>query len=242
MIPKIIHYSWISNDEYPPLIQKCMNSWEDKLKDYQFINWNTNTFDFSSSQFLSEAYAAKNYGFCSDYLRIYALYNYGGIWLDTDVEVVKSFDDFLHLPYFFSHEPFYGYLNYFDMQIEAAVMGSEKGNPIYSCALNWYNSRTYNSIKDDISSYTCPIILRDCIKYLYDKRKYVHLFNIDDFKLDKTYINIFVNTFFSPLYYNFDKSLLYDDSKDFTYAIHYFNGGWITEEFENQNKIKHEQI
>ena len=109
MIPKIIHYSWISGDPYPEKIQRCIDSWKEKLPDYQFINWNRDTFDFNSCRWLKEAYEDQNYAYCSDYLRIYAVYNYGGIWLDTDVEVLRSFNDLLDLPYFFGVEVFSGY-------------------------------------------------------------------------------------------------------------------------------------
>jgi mannosyltransferase OCH1-like enzyme len=136
MIPKIIHYSWISNDPYPEKIQKCIDSWKEKLPDYQFINWNRDTFDFDSVQWLREAYEDKNWAYCADFLRIQALYHYGGIWLDTDVEVIKSFNDLLDLPYFLGVEPFFGEKKFNELGIEAAVMGTEKHSPIFSCVLN----------------------------------------------------------------------------------------------------------
>lgn len=234
MIPKIIHYSWISGDEYPPQIQACIDTWGDKLKGYQFINWNRDTFDFSSSRFLTEAYADKNYAFCSDFLRIYALYNYGGIWLDTDVHVIKPYDDFLHLPYFFCHEPFFGYLNFSDIVIEAATMGAEKGHPIFSCALQWYNTHFYNSIIDNIPEFTCPKVLRGCINYLYEMKNYHYLINIDDFNTDETHINVFSNIFFSPRIYDYNKNLLIDNTQEKTYSVHCFNGAWVTENFKQQ--------
>ena len=140
MIPKIIHYSWISGDPYPEKIQKCIDTWKEKLPDYQFINWNRDTFDFDSCRWLKEAYEEQNYAYCSDYLRIYAVYNYGGIWLDTDVEVLRSFNDLLDLPYFFGVEVFLGYKKYTEMNIEAAAFGAEKGNPLLSVVLKWYES------------------------------------------------------------------------------------------------------
>ena len=238
MIPKIIHYSWISGDEYPPQIQACIDTWGDKLKGYQFINWNRNTFDFSFSRFLSEAYADKNYAFCSDFLRVYALYNYGGIWLDTDVSVIKPFDDFLQLPYFFCHEPFSGFRKFSDIIIEAATMGAEKGHPIFSCALQWYKTHSYNSLVDNIHEFTCPNVLRSCINHLYDMSNYHYISDIDSFNTDETHINVFSYIFFSPRVYNYNKELLFDYTQEKTYSVHCFNGGWLTEKFKEERFSK----
>ncbi len=78
MIPKIIHYCWFSGDEYPPLIKKCIKSWKKKLPDYEIKLWDANSFDFDSVPYVKDALAHKKYAFVSDYIRLYALYNYGG--------------------------------------------------------------------------------------------------------------------------------------------------------------------
>src|SRR5690606_40794226 len=100
MIPKKIHFCWLSGDEYPDLIKKCVNTWKEKLPDYEFILWDTNRFDLDSNIWVKQAFETKKYAFAADYIRLYAVYNYGGIYLDTDVEVIKSFEDLLDLPYF----------------------------------------------------------------------------------------------------------------------------------------------
>ena len=97
MIPKIIHYCWLSNDPIPSNIQHYMDSWKKYLPDYEFIHWNFDKFDKSSSRWVSEAFDNKKYAFAADYIRLYALYHYGGIYLDMDVEVLKSFNPFLSL-------------------------------------------------------------------------------------------------------------------------------------------------
>jgi len=118
MIPKIIHFCWLSNDEYPKKIKKCVASWRKKLPDYEFILWDTNKFDINSTLWTKQAYETKKYAFAADYIRLHAIYTYGGIYLDTDVEVLKRFDNLLNLPYFIGSQH--------DHLMEAAVIGAEK--------------------------------------------------------------------------------------------------------------------
>lgn len=99
MIPKIIHLCWLSGDPYPPKIQKCLESWKKFLPEYEVMLWDGNRFDLNSSSWVAQAFA-KKYAFAADYIRMYALYHYGGIYLDSDVEVLKSFDELLTLPLF----------------------------------------------------------------------------------------------------------------------------------------------
>ena len=119
MIPKVIHFCWLSGDPYPPLIAKCIESWKINLPDYQIILWDTKKIDVTSNVWLEQAYKCRKYAFAADYIRFYALYNYGGIYLDADVEVIKSFDDLLSLQQFIGEDA--------SGDIEAAVMGAEKG-------------------------------------------------------------------------------------------------------------------
>lgn len=94
MIPKIVHYIWFGDNPLPPKIKKCIDSWKVYLKDYEFMLWNEETFPINQAcQFVQEAYAKKQFAFVSDYVRFYALSKYGGIYLDTDVEFIKSLDE-----------------------------------------------------------------------------------------------------------------------------------------------------
>ncbi len=83
-IPKIIHYCWFGKGEKSDLAKKCISGWRDLLKDYQIIEWNEDNFDINANLYVKEAYENKKYAFVSDYVRLYALLNYGGIYLDTD--------------------------------------------------------------------------------------------------------------------------------------------------------------
>lgn len=96
MIPKIIHYCWFGKGEKPKKIQKCINTWKEKCPDYQIIEWNESNFDVNKLRYTKEAYEAKKYAFVSDVARVKVLYEYGGIYLDTDVIVYKSFDAVLN--------------------------------------------------------------------------------------------------------------------------------------------------
>src|SRR5690606_4052586 len=93
MIPKIIHYCWLSSDAFPPLVEQCLASWEENLKGYELHRWNME--NAPAVPWVHEAYKEKKYAFAADYIRFYALYQMGGIYLDADVEVFKSFDALL---------------------------------------------------------------------------------------------------------------------------------------------------
>lgn len=130
-IPKIIHYCWFGRGVKKELILKCIESWKHYLPDYHFIEWNEDNFDVNSNKYISEAYENKKWAFVSDYVRIWAVYNYGGIYLDTDVEVKKSLDIFLE------HKAFTGFESWeFPF---TATFGAEKGHPWLKTILDYYD-------------------------------------------------------------------------------------------------------
>lgn len=95
MIPKVIHYCWFGRNPLPPLAEKCIASWRKFLPDYEIKEWNEDNFDVNIIPYTAEAYAAKKYAFVSDYTRFWILYHHGGVYFDTDVEVIKSMDDII---------------------------------------------------------------------------------------------------------------------------------------------------
>ena len=95
MIPKIIHYTWLSGDPYPAKIKSCIDSWSRILPDYELKLWDMESIKNIDSVFLKEALAAHKWAYAADFVRLYAIYNEGGIYLDTDVKVFKSFDPLL---------------------------------------------------------------------------------------------------------------------------------------------------
>lgn len=132
MIPKIIHYCWLSDDEKPDIIKKCMKSW-DILKEhgFSFMLWDKSRFDVNSTVYTMSCWRNRLYAFICDYVRLKALYEYGGIYMDCDVEVIKPFDDFiLNNEYFITNGKFDG--------INATTMACEKNNGLFKTAKKYY--------------------------------------------------------------------------------------------------------
>lgn len=136
MIPRIIHYCWLSDDPVPPRLQAYMDTWRRILPGYEIRLWNFDRFPRGKSAWVDEAFDHRKYAFAADYIRAYALYHHGGIYLDSDVEVLKSFDDLLSLPYFMCRETG-------SRCVEAAVMGAEAGHPLYKALLERYDKRHF---------------------------------------------------------------------------------------------------
>lgn len=95
MIPKVIHYCWFGKNEKPELIKKCIESWKEYCPDYEIIEWNESNFDVNCIPYVQDAYAAKKWAFVSDYARLFVVYHYGGIYLDTDVLLHRNLDELL---------------------------------------------------------------------------------------------------------------------------------------------------
>lgn len=102
MIPKIIHYCWLGDSEFPELVKKCIQSWKKKMPDWEFILWDKNCLKDLNSDWVNEAYSTKKYAFAADYIRLYAVNKFGGFYLDSDVEVLKNFAPLLDSPYIFA--------------------------------------------------------------------------------------------------------------------------------------------
>ncbi|MDR1760462.1 MAG: glycosyl transferase [Fibrobacter sp.] len=163
-IPKIIHYCWLSGNEMPENIVECIDSWKEKMPEYELVLWNKNKFDITSVPFVEEACKAKKWAFAADYIRMYAIYTEGGIYLDTDVYVKKSFNDFLDNGFFTAveyHEKQAkngihllnedGSLKDKNndeiltngIQLQAAVMGGVKGHPFLKSCMDWYHNKHF---------------------------------------------------------------------------------------------------
>ena len=96
MIPKVIHYCWFGGNSLPEEAKRCIESWKKYCPDYKIIEWNENNYDVNSNEYMKAAYKEKKWAFVSDYARIDVVYKYGGIYMDTDVELVKELDSFLN--------------------------------------------------------------------------------------------------------------------------------------------------
>jgi len=200
MIPKIIHYCWLSNDSFPEDIQKCMISWKEKLQDYEFILWNFERFDINSSLWVEEAFNAKKYAFAADFIRLYAVYNYGGIYLDSDIEIKKTFDDLLDAEYMFAFE------SNENKAIEMACFGAVKGLPIIGKIMEYYNDRHFIKADGSYDMIPLPWIVRDILAHSF-------LSN---------YPTIYTDDYFTAKCH---KTGMVNVSKN-TYAVHHFAMSW----------------
>ena len=104
MIPKKIHYCWFGRGPMPELALKCIESWHRLMPDYEYKLWNEDNFDVHCNPYVEEAYAARKFAFVTDYVRLHALESEGGVYMDTDVEALKPYDDLLHLDGFIGYE------------------------------------------------------------------------------------------------------------------------------------------
>lgn len=156
-IPKIIHYCWFSGDKYPPLINRCIKSWKKYLPDYEFHLWDANSFDFNSVPFVKEAYENRQWAFVSDYIRLYALYNFGGVYLDSDVKVHGRFDEWHNLKFFTGIEIRPPKLDQY--WIEAAIMGSEPGNLMIKEAMDSYLTQKFSE-RQQAPNVITPIFIK----------------------------------------------------------------------------------
>ena len=217
MIPKIIHLCWLSGDAYPAKIAKCIASWKKFLPDYEIMLWDTNRFDLSSSQWVREAFEHKKYAFAADYIRFYALYHYGGVYLDSDVEVLRSFNDLLDLPYFVGAEK--------AQTPEAAIMGAEKECDWIKQCLDYYDGRPFVKADGCLDIRKLPEIMVEQI----EKLKPLRVLSIADSQqirqLDmQQEVLEFNDAFFSPKVF---------DSREveitpYTYAIHHYQNSWFS--------------
>ena len=217
MIPKIIHLCWLSGDPYPRKIQKCLDSWDKYLKDYEIVLWDTNRFDLKSSIWVKQAFENRKYAFAADYIRFYALFHFGGIYLDSDVEVLKDFDDLLDLPYFIGAEK--------AQTPEAAVIGAEKGCDWIKQCLDYYNNRSFINENGEFDIRKLPEIMVEQIKQLKPIRVLSLQESKDIRKMDmQREVLEFNDAFFSPKVF---------DSREveitpYTYVIHHYQNSWFS--------------
>ena len=209
MIPKIIHYCWLSNDPVPEKLQKCMNSWKEKLQGYEFILWNFERFDINSSLWVKQAFEAKKYASAADFIRLYAVYNYGGIYLDMDIEVIKPFDDLLDSEYMIAYE------DNESKYIEAGCFGAIKGTQYIKSCLEYFKDREFNE-ETIVNGYTLPKIMKE----VYSK--------------DSIDISFYSQDYFTAKSFITGKIIITEN----THSIHHFDGSWLSEKDRFYNKIR----
>ena len=209
MIPKKIHYCWFGGNPLPETAKKYMNTWKRYCPDYEIIEWNEKNFDITQNQYCLEAYKAKKWAFVSDYARLKVLYEYGGIYMDTDVEVVKPFDDLLKYNLFVGLEA--------EDRIQTGIFGAEIKNEFIKILLNDYQNRHFICGKNKYDLSTNVQFITQKLKDNYN----IQLNNI---------YQIFGNNYvLLPFDYLCCKNYLTGKiciTKN-SYTIHHFDGSWL---------------
>lgn len=214
-IPKVIHYCWFGKGKLPDRYREWMSSWKKFCPDYEVVEWNESNYDVHKNRYMSEAYEAKKWGFVSDYARLDIIYTYGGIYLDTDVEVIRSFDGLLHQKAFAGLQ--------FDGRVALGLgFGSVPGNDIIRVLRDDYNAHSFIKQDGSFNLTTCPTyqtaILR---KYGLQLR--------DEFQLRGEVqclkdINIYPPVFFTPMTIYARKIVR---NQKFSFSIHHYDGSWV---------------
>ncbi len=216
MIPKIIHYCWFGGNPLPQDAQQFIKSWKKHLPDYKIIEWNEENFDINCNQYCKEAYEAKKYAFVSDLARLHALCNYGGIYFDTDVEVLKSLDDLL------IHKAFGGFENI--NSIGTAVIGCEKGFNLFEEFLDVYKDKKFLN-DDGTYDNTANVVY---LTQICEKNG----FKANNQKQNVNGFMIYPKEYFSPKDYDVDKIITTPNS----YTIHHFAYSWFSKEEAKRHK------
>jgi len=211
MIPKILHWCWFSK-EIPTEVQNYVNGWKKLMPDYKIICWNTDNFDINSVKWVQQAVEHKKWAFAADYIRLWAVYNYGGIYLDSDVEVIKSFDDLLELPYFLCPERFPG--NF----IEVATFGAQKECFWLKDCLDYYKDRDFKKNENEFDYLVLPKIITHILQKKYKPEE----------------IKVFTYDYFCPKH-AITKEISITEN---TYSIHHFKGSW----FQNEKIVPYPKI
>jgi hypothetical protein len=207
-IPKKIHYCWFGKNDKPKIVKKCIESWFENLPGYEIIEWNEENFNININSYVKEAYEAKKFAFVSDFVRVYALYQYGGIYLDTDVEVYKSFDEFLQC------ESFWGFEQ--GNFIATSTIGSTKENKLVKIFLDSFQDKRFISLDGSPNELTNVAVISQILK------EHGLLMN-GTYQQIKGFGTFFPQTYFSPYDYINCRKFISQD----TYTIHYFYKSWL---------------
>lgn len=218
MIPKIIHYCWFGGNPLPELAQKCIESWKKFCPDYKIMRWDETNYDVNKNKYMKEAYDAQKWGFVPDYARLDIIYSYGGIYLDTDVEIVKSMDDLLNL------KAFCGIESPSNMIALGLGFGAEKGNRILQLLRDDYENRRFVLGDGKLNLLAAPMTNT---KKLGELGCNCDTDTVTKFSYNNSELCIFPKNYFCPKDYVTGEINMTKD----TYTIHHYDGSWVSEEW-----------
>jgi len=214
MIPKVIHYCWFGRHPLPPLAEKCIASWKEYLPDYEIKEWNEDNFDVDAIAYTRDAYKEGKYAFVSDYARFWILYHHGGLYFDTDVEIIKGMDDIVERGAFMGCEAD-------DLSGAKVVkvapglcLGAPAGDPIYAAILKVYASLSF--YKSDGS-----LNLRTIVEYTTDTLQQFGFKEITGIQQVGT-ITIYPSDYFNPQHYVTKRIHITANTR----SIHYGASSW----------------
>lgn len=212
-IPKKIHYMWLGGAKIPYSLQHCIDSWKRFCPDYEIVRWDESNYDVGKCCYMKQAYQHGKFGFVPDYARLDILYRYGGIYMDTDVEVVRNLDKLLCQEAFSSVEK-WQVINF------GGCSGAVAGHPSLEPFLQAWEQRKF--IRDDGT----PDILSS--GYVDTRVALDNGYVLNGQNQTIMGMNIYTYDYFHPYDYVSGKTQMTDD----TYAIHHFNGGWLDERMQ----------
>ncbi len=216
-IPKKIHYCWFGRGPKPELALRCIETWKKYCPDYEIVEWNEDNFDVSSLPFTKEAYESRKYAFVTDYVRLYAMYHHGGIYMDTDVELTRNLDEFL------CYQGFSGFES--PDRVPTGIMAAQKGLALLETLMEYYDGRHFLNEAGEMDMTTNVVIISNILTNRGLKLNGQFQI-VDGFAM-------FPRDYFCPK----DLETLEINLTENTHAIHHFNGSWITPE---QKKIADE--
>lgn len=226
MIPKKIHYCWFGGNDLPESVKKCIDSWHKMCPDYEIVCWNEENYDINKNIYVRQAYKSKKWAFVSDYARLDILYNKGGIYLDTDVELIKSLTPLLKNKVYMGIEKV-------EIKNEGVYwistglgFGAERGSKVILDLMKLYEDRLFINEKNNLDLTPTPIIITNYLKTKGFKDK-----NIVQ-KIDE--LMIYPTEYFAAKDYLTNKLAVTDN----TYSIHHYDNSWGSNSQPFFNKIK----
>ncbi|WP_297906227.1 glycosyltransferase [uncultured Parabacteroides sp.] len=224
MIPKVIHYCWFGGHPLPSLAVRCIESWKKFLPDYEIKEWNESNFDVSSIPYTQEAYAVRKYAFVSDYVRFKVLYEQGGIYFDTDVEVIKAIDDIVARGPFMGCEFIASNTN--EMKVNPGLgLGVTPGLDLYRELLDLYTTLHF---KNNDGTFNLKTVVKYTTEILY-----LHgLKNMNDIQ-ECAGVWIYPKEYFCPIVIGYNELQLTENSR----SIHHYAGTWLSSSKRFKRKI-----
>lgn len=207
MIPKVLHYCWFGGNPLPREVRQCINSWKKFCPDYEICCWDESNFDISIHPFIKDAYDNKAWAFVSDYARLWVIWNHGGIYLDTDVEIKRT-PDFL-----LEHAAFFGTQQVDKLVNTGLCFGAEAGHPVIKAMLEEYDGIVFDPEKK--TEFACPILNTRALE------SFGYRFSTVPKEFDAG-ICVYPPQYFDPLSPGESENLLCKD----TVSVHHYSASW----------------